>query len=66
MAEGAKLQTGEEKKLHFLDMQVSLAPSHVNQLVRMLVRKSVSDTFEFPLPLNISVQQSSLMTPQQC
>ena len=28
----------------------------------MLVGPSVGDTFEFPLPLNISVQQSSLMS----
>ena len=39
----------------FLDTHVSLAPTHV--------RVSVGDTFKFPLPLNISVQQSSLMTP---
>ena len=34
-----------------MDTQVSLAPTHVSPLVRWLVR----DTFEFPLPLNISV-----------
>ena len=43
----------------FLDTQVSLAPTHVSPLVGA----SVGDTFEFPLLLNISVQQSSLMTP---
>ena len=37
----------------FLDTQVSLAPTHVSPLV--------GHTFEFPLPLNISVQQLSLM-----
>ena len=39
-----------------------LVPTHVSPLVRKLVRPSVRDTFEFPLPLNISVQQSSLIT----
>ena len=29
----------------------------------MSVGLSVAHTFEFPLPMNISVQQSSLMTP---
>ena len=38
---------------------MSLAPTHVNPLVRWLV----GHTFEFPLPMNISVQQLSLMTP---
>ena len=42
----------------FLDAQASLAPTHVC----LLVRWSVGHTFEFPLPLNISVQQSSLMS----
>ena len=51
---------GSPKLCDFLDTQVSLAPTHVSPLFRWLVR----DTFEFPLPLNISVQQSSLMTPQ--
>ena len=38
----------------FLDAQASLAPTHVSPLV--------GNTFEFPLPLNISVQQWSLMS----
>ena len=41
--------------MSFLDTQVSLAPTHVSPLA--------GHTFEFPLPMNISVQQSSLMTP---
>ena len=32
----------------------------------MSVRPLVGHTFEFPLPLNISVQQSSLMPPPHC
>ena len=32
----------------------------------MSVGLSVAHTFEFPLPMNISVQQSSLMTPPFC
>ena len=40
------------KPYRFLDTQVSLAPTHVSPLVIL----------EFPLPLNISVQQSSSMT----
>ena len=38
----------------YLDAQASLAPTYVNP--------SVGNTFVFPLPLNISVQQWSLMS----
>ena len=43
------------QKVFFLDTQVSLAPTHVSPAVGWLVRH----TFKFPLPMNISVQQSS-------
>ena len=48
--------------MHFLDAQASLAPSPVCLSVRPSVRQLVRHTFGFPLPLNISVQQSSLMS----
>ena len=48
--------------MRFLDTQVSLAPTHVSWSVSWLV----SHTFGFPISGRPSVQQSSLMTPQQC
>ena len=54
---------GKDKKIQVADVfrHASVSSTFPCQSVR----KSVGDTFEFPLPLNISVQQSSLMTPSQ-
>ena len=58
MIKVAKKQHSYNVFKSFLDAQASLAPTHVSLSVGWLV----GDTFEFPLLLNISVQQSSLMS----